>query len=266
MIRFAVMGNPVSHSLSPLIHQEFAQQFGINLCYEKILGEICGFEAQVMDFFGSVGRGLNITLPFKERAFAMNLIKTPRCLVAKAVNTLWFQADTLHGDNTDGVGLIRDLNRYVDLSEKTILLLGAGGAARGVLAPLLATAASVTIVNRTNERARALLTDFPTASLGSWDKLEHRSYDVIINATSASLNDNALQLPTYLLQTKPFCYDLAYSKDTATPFVNWARTLGCEAMDGLGMLVEQAAESFYIWHGIMPDTKPVLKKVTRALT
>ena len=259
MIRFAVMGNPVSHSLSPIIHQEFAQQFGITLCYEKILGETCGFEAQVMNFFSSHGRGLNITLPFKERAFAMSLVRTPRCLLAKAVNTLWMEADTLYGDNTDGVGLIRDISHHIDLKEKHILLLGAGGAARGVLAPLLATAASVTIVNRTKERALALLTDFPTASIGSFENTEQRSFDVVINATSASLDNQRLRLPTSLLQTKPFCYDLAYSKDNPTPFVSWARSRGCEAMDGLGMLVEQAAESFYIWHGVMPDTKAALK-------
>jgi shikimate dehydrogenase len=258
MIRFAVMGNPVLHSLSPIIHQEFAQQFGIKLCYEKILGETCGFEAQVMAFFSNGGRGLNITLPFKERAFAMSLVRTPRCLVAKAINTLWMEADTLHGDNTDGVGLIRDLSHYINLSEKNILLLGAGGAARGVLAPLLATAASVTIINRTKERAFALLTDFPTASIGTFDDLDQRSFDVVINATSASLNNQTLRLPTSLLQKKPFCYDLTYSKAPPTPFVSWARSLGCEAMDGLGMLVEQAAESFCIWHGVMPDTKTVL--------
>ena len=258
MMRFAVVGNPVQHSLSPIIHQAFSQQLCIKLSYEKISGDTSEFEQQVRDFFHTGGSGLNITLPFKERAFAMSGVKTPRCAVAKAANTLWFKEGKLHADNTDGVGLLRDLSRYIDVRGKMVLLLGAGGAARGVLGPLLGSGANVTIANRTKERALALLTDFPTATIGSLDEFEHRSCDLIINATSTSLNNTQPLIPTSLMQTKPFCYDLAYCKDKPTPFIAWARTLNCEAVDGLGMLIEQAAESFYIWHGAMPDTRQVL--------
>ena len=258
MIHCGVVGNPVLHSLSPLIHQHFASQAKIPLGYDKIQGDNAAFESQVKDFFDRGGRGLNITLPFKPRAFALAAVLTERCSQAKAANTLWQHAGQLHADNTDGIGLVRDLVRYVDLNNKTILLLGAGGAARGVIGPLLsAGVAKVTLANRTLENARALLTDFPHITCLAMDELDE-SFDVIINATSASLAGEQLILPSGIWSTKPLCYDLAYRLHEPTHFVNYASGQGCVAVDGLGMLVEQAAEAFAIWHNFIPETKSVL--------
>ncbi len=260
---YAVMGYPVAHSLSPIIHQLFAEQTGRALAYNKIQIDLSLFEQQVGDFFNQGGKGLNITLPCKQRAFAMSEQRSRRCMQAQAANTLWMQAGRLHADNTDGVGLLRDIGHYVELAGKKIVLLGAGGAARGVLGPLLdAHPLKLTIANRTSEKAQALHLDFPETSCQTFIDLaayaEEYSYDVIINATSASLAGDGLTLPPTLMATKPFCYDLAYNKTEATPFVAWARSIGCDAVDGLGMLIEQAAEAFFIWHGVMPDTAPVL--------
>jgi shikimate dehydrogenase len=267
--RYAVMGYPVAHSLSPVIHQLFAKQTGRTLVYDKIQIDLSRFEQQVCDFFQQGGKGLNITLPCKQRAFAMSDHRCARCLEAGAVNTLWMQDGRLHADNTDGVGLLRDISRYVHLTGKNILLLGAGGAARGILRPLiLANPAELTICNRTPERARALQLDFALSGFCSFAELdaqvEKKSYDVVINATSASIDDQGLALPAALMAAKPFCYDLAYSRTTPTAFVASARAFGCVAIDGLGMLVEQAAEAFFIWHGVMPSTAPVLSELLRA--
>jgi shikimate dehydrogenase len=257
-VRCAVVGNPVAHSLSPQIHQHFAAQAGLSLAYEKIQGDNQHFESQVWAFFNKGGRGLNITLPFKTRAFAMARVLTPRCALAKAANTLWMEAGLLHADNTDGIGLIRDLVRYIDLTNKKILLLGAGGAARGVLGPLLAASIKeLTLVNRTMEKAHALANDFPQIICCSLEEL-HKPFDAIINATSTGLTDDEVTLPLALLQKNTLCYDLAYSSGK-TPFVHFALKQGCIAVDGLGMLVEQAAEAFAIWHGFTPETSEVLK-------
>lgn len=263
LLRYAVMGNPIDHSLSPVIHQLFAKQTGRSLIYEKMLIDLPQFESQVRLFFSTGGKGLNITLPCKSRAFAMAEARSPRCLEAKAANTLWMHNGTLHADNTDGVGLLRDLSRTIDLAGKAILVLGAGGAARGILAPLLAANLSkLTIVNRTLEKALAVQMDFPAVTIGTLADLPlyaaQESFDVIINATSASLDSQNLSLPETLLSTHPLCYDLAYSKNGTTPFVTWARAKGAVAQDGLGMLVEQAAEAFFIWHGMRPATEPVV--------
>ena len=259
MIHCGVVGNPVTHSLSPLIHQYFASQAKIQLVYDKIQGDNASFESQVSDFFDRGGRGLNITLPFKPRAFAMAAVLTERCSQAKAANTLWQHAGQLHADNTDGIGLVRDLAHYVDLNNKTILLLGAGGAARGVIGPLLsAGVANLTLANRTLENTRALLTDFPQINGLAMDELDG-SFDVIINATSASLAGEQLILPAGIWNKKPLCYDLAYRLRELTLFVSYASGQGCVAVDGLGMLVEQAAEAFAIWHGFIPETKSVLE-------
>ena len=263
MVEYAVMGFPVAHSLSPTIHQLFAEQTGRTVLYEKIQIDLPRFEQQVSEFFSQGGKGLNITLPCKQRAFAMGERVTARCLEAQAANTLWMKAGRLHADNTDGVGLLRDLSRYVHVAGKNILLVGAGGAARGVLGPLLAAdPARLTITNRTAETERELQSHFPRAYCCTFADLpihvEETFYDVVINATSASLDGQTLALPEALMAVKPFCYDLAYAKSEATAFVASARAHGCAAADGLGMLVEQAAEAFFIWHGVMPDTVPVL--------
>lgn len=256
--RYAVMGNPVDHSLSPIIHQLFAKQTGCSLTYEKIQIDLSCFEEQVTQFFDQGGKGLNITLPCKERAYAMANHATARCVTAKAANTLWHAAGGLHADNTDGIGLLRDLAHHIDLAGKKILVLGAGGAARGILAPLLTAApAQLTIANRTPEKAQALCRDFSQTTYCGWSELAGE-FDLIINATSASLSDQPLVLPTTIITPTTVCYDLAYQINKPTPFVAWARSQGAVAVDGLGVLVEQAAEAFAIWHGVKPDVAPVL--------
>lgn len=256
---YAVMGNPIAHSLSPIIHHLFAEQIGCSLIYEKILIDEECFEQQVIEFFDNGGKGLNITLPCKQRAFAMSKRISPRCLQAKSANTLWMQADDLHADNTDGAGLLRDLKRYVDLSGKHILLLGAGGAARGVINPLLAAnPLTLTIANRTLQTAQALQKEFPKIISCGLEEI-NTSYEIMINATAASLDNQILNIPKTALKAKPFCYDLAYLLKGQTPFVAWAERNNCKAIDGLGMLIEQAAEAFFIWHKVMPDTASVLK-------
>lgn len=263
--RYAVMGRPVGHSLSPIIHALFARQLGYSLTYEKIEIHPTLFHEQVTQFFNEGGHGLNITLPCKEQAFALADQVTSRCFIAKAANTLWRNAAGLQADNTDGVGLLRDLAHYIDLAGKRILVVGAGGAARGILAPLLtANLAQLTVANRTPEKAYTLLqafrklisqqTAFTCCALSELSQ----AYDLVINATSASFSEQRLDLPNVLLTPTTLCYDLAYDIKSPTPFVAWAQSHGCVALDGLGMLVEQAAEAFFIWHGVMPDVMPVL--------
>ncbi|MGQ3891490.1 shikimate dehydrogenase [Legionella sp. CNM-4043-24] len=261
VIRCAVIGRPISHSLSPAIHQQFAGQFGMELVYERIEGHEQGFEQQVRDFFAAGGKGLNITLPFKERAFAMAGLQTPRCRKARAANTLWMENGRLHADNTDGAGLVNDLSRYVALQGRHLLVLGAGGAARGIIGPLLEAGISrLSLTNRDPVKAQALQQDFPVIHLAAFAKPEPA--DLIINATSAGVTGQALQLPEHLWASRPFCYDLSYSKTGSTPFVDSAKRHGCQAMDGLGMLIEQAAAAFYIWHGKKPDTDLARERLT----
>lgn len=257
--RYAVMGDPIAHSLSPAIHQWFANQTGQVLTYEKISMDPAYFEQYVVAFFAEGGKGLNVTMPFKERAFAMSDQVSTRCKQARAANTLWMESGQLHADNTDGLGFVRDIQHYVTLLGRRILVLGAGGAVRGILGPVLdACPASLTIVNRTPEKAHALQHDFPVIDICSLQRLETKSYDLIINATARYFDGESLALPKALMREKPFCYDLAYQETGITAFVAWARGLGCQAEDGLGMLVEQAAEAFSLWHGVMPETKGVL--------
>lgn len=259
--RFAVIGNPIAHSLSPVIHQLFAQQTQIDLIYEKILGNDIEFEQQVSDFFIQYGKGLNVTLPYKQRAYNLAKVHTQRCASAGAANTLWMQENQLHADNTDGIGLIRDLARFIELKGRNTLVLGAGGAARGIISPLLESRPlKVTVANRTLERAEELQRQFPQISVARFDELSG-AFDLIINATSASLSGHLILFPAEVLSQKPFCYDLAYGQKTITPFVEYVRSTGCDAVDGLGMLVEQAAEAFHIWNGVMPSTKEILEQL-----
>ena len=256
--RFAVMGNPIAHSLSPTVHRLFAEQTGCVLTYEKMKIDLPDFERQVVRFFHEGGRGLNITQPFKQRAFQLGQDKTARCVTAGAANTLWRnEAGRLQADNTDGVGLLRDLAQYIDLAGKRILLLGAGGAARGILAPLLdAGLESLTVANRTYETARALCQAFAEPSVLTYCDMAdlRKPFDLILNATSVS----PMALPPRLIVPTTVCYDLGYQQQGSTPFVAWARAQGGVGIDGLGMLVEQAAEAFSIWHGVMPDVVSVL--------
>ena len=256
---FAVMGNPVAHSLSPVIHHHFAQQTGVALRYEKMLVPEGGLATHISRFFAQGGRGLNITLPFKQEAYALASVLTARCQQAHAANTLWMKENKLHADNTDGVGLIRDLSRHIDLANKRVVVLGAGGAARGIITPLLdASVASLTVLSRTAEKGNALQFLFP--AIVSVPRLSEKdSYDLIINATSAGINKTVWNWDFGCLLSAPFCYDLSYFLSEPTPFVQWAHAAGCCAIDGLGMLVEQAAEAFLIWNGVFPETTPVLK-------
>ncbi|MBA3535183.1 MAG: shikimate dehydrogenase [Tatlockia sp.] len=263
--RFAVMGNPIAHSLSPFIHQRFAEQLGIELSYEKIhIAKESLFDETVSNFFSQGGKGLNITLPFKQKAFGMSVIRTARCNQAKAANTLWVdKANKLNADNTDGIGLIRDLLTYCELAGKQVLLLGAGGAARGIIGPLLAAEiAQLVLVNRSAEKATSIQADFSQIKCTPLAELR-TSFDLIINATSASLQSERMALPQLVLKPTTLCYDLAYSRTGQTTFVEWALEQSVQGIDGLGMLVEQAAEAFYIWHGLRPDTQPVLRELKR---
>lgn len=256
---FAVIGNPISHSLSPLIHQLFARQFSISLVYEKILGLEETFEQQVIEFMRQGGKGLNVTLPFKQNAFALAQHHTSRCLHAKAANTLWMKNNQFYADNTDGIGLLRDIGRYTVLKDKKILILGAGGAARGIINPMMAAKPQILIItSRTTDRLLAFQRDFPHVKCEALDKLS-QPFDVVINATSASLSGSFLSLPVNCLTKDTFCYDLAYNQTEDTPFIQYAQSQGCDAIDGLGMLVEQAAEAFFIWNNKMPETESVLR-------
>ncbi len=245
---YAVMGNPIAHSLSPLIHQQFASNVGKTIHYERILVE-SDFEAQVTLFFEQGGLGLNITAPFKEQAFAMSEIRTSRCQRACSANTLWMEKGLLHADNTDGIGLCRALEKVLTLSGRRVLILGAGGAARGIIPALQDNGVHITLVNRTLERA--MLLSIALDDISVIDMQERvGEFDVLINATAGQLDVEAL--PTTWLAPRPYCYDLTYCKAAKTPFVQWANTHYCIASDGFSMLVEQAREAFTIWHGISP--------------
>lgn len=258
---FSVIGNPIAHSLSPYIHESFAQQCNVSLTYTKIQGDDHLFETQVKTFFAQDGRGLNITMPFKERAYKMAAVRTERCQQAGAANTLWVQDQLLRADNTDGIGLLRDLVRHLDIKNKSVLILGAGGAARGIIAPLFSAGVSnLSVANRSSEKRSLLLQDFPALHTLSIEHISS-SYDLIINATSTGLSQEKLILPDSLWQSQPFCYDLAYQRQHPTIFLQEARVKGCVGTDGLGMLVEQAAESFSIWWGKKPETQGVLSRL-----
>lgn len=269
--RYAVIGNPIAHSKSPQIHAAFAAQLGQDMSYERILGDLEEFEADVRDFFAAGGKGLNVTVPFKERAFLMADQLSERAQSAGAVNTLIPLADGLiRGDNTDGVGLVRDLgcNHRFEFAGARILLLGAGGASRGVLRPLLAEApARLVIANRTASKAEALAADMallgPVEGCGL-DALAGRRFDLIVNGTAAGLHDEVPPIPDDCLADGGWTYDMMYGS-APTAFVRWGREHGAgKALDGLGMLVEQAAESFHLWRGLRPDTETVIASLRGA--
>ncbi len=251
--RYAVMGNPIAHSLSPDIHATFARQTMRTMVYDKIFVDLDQFEAQVLSFFEGGGQGLNITLPFKQRAFMLSDLQTQRSQQAGVANTLWMHEGKLYADNTDGIGLIKDLSRHVSVADARVLLIGAGGAARGIVHALLdEKPKEVVVVNRSQDKAEALQRLAPGISRAPTMADVSGAFDILVNATSSSLSANETPFPVSWLQGSPFCYDLSYSKTRDTPFVVWARQSGAHAIDGYGMLVEQAAESFYIWHGVRP--------------
>lgn len=266
--QYAVIGNPIEHSKSPQIHAAFAAQTGEALEYGRILGTVGAFDADVARFLEAGGRGLNITVPFKEDAFRRADELSERARTAKAVNTLIRLEDgRLRGDNTDGVGLVRDLtqNHGVELKGLQVLLLGAGGASRGVIRPLLEAApARLVIANRTASKAAQLAAE--TAELGpvtgcGLNDLQGQRFDLIINGTAAGLGGEIPAIPGDLLEPGGATYDLMYATEP-TAFVRWGLEHGARiALDGLGMLVEQAAESFFLWRGVRPDTAPVMRQL-----
>jgi shikimate dehydrogenase len=262
--RYAVFGNPISHSKSPRIHALFAAQTQQAMSYEALLAPLDGFVSAVRSFVAVGGKGANVTVPFKEEAFRLATELSPRAKAAGAVNTLSFADGAIRGDNTDGAGLVRDLqtNLGCDIAGRRVLLLGAGGAARGVILPLLqAQPAGLVIANRTEEKAFRLALEFAphVASLPEacgFAQLAGREFDLVINATSAGLTDSELPLPPRLFAPRALAYDMVYGRET--PFMQQARAAGARVADGLGMLVEQAAEAFCVWRGLRPATAPVM--------
>lgn len=273
MDRYAVIGFPVAHSKSPFIHEMFAKQTKQVLTYGRIETAPEDFQTVVRDFFSADGKGLNVTVPHKERAWEIVDFRTANSEKAGAVNTLFLSADgRLGGDNTDGIGLVRDIeqNHQRKLKGAAVLIVGAGGAVRGLLPRLIAAGpARIVIANRTVERATALQTLFADEAglevRASTDLADLRP-DWIINASSAGLQGEMPALPATLIADHTACYDMVYAAG-GTVFQRWARQHGAVlALDGTGMLVEQAAESFYIWRGVRPDTKPVLEALRKLLS
>lgn len=262
--RYAVMGNPVAHSKSPFIHLEFAKQTHQHIRYTKIEVPIDKFEQHVKLFHLENGKGLNITVPFKQQAFELVTDCSDRARVAKAVNTIKFlENGQLYGDNTDGIGFIRDLSahHHFSLQDRTILLLGAGGAVRGIIQPILQQhPKQLIIANRTLITAQELAKEF--SHLADVEAISINAikgnFDLIINGTSLSLNQGDIPFDRSILSKKTFCYDLMYGQKL-TPFLKWAVSNGASRVtDGIGMLVEQAAESFFIWRGVRPETKKII--------
>ncbi len=273
--RYGVVGNPIAQSRSPFIHQAFGRQTAIDLTYETILAPLDGFARTVHDFFGQGGAGLNITVPFKEQAFDLaHAHLSERARLAGAVNTLWMQDGQLHGCNTDGVGLLKDLERLGHSPKgKKILLIGAGGAAKGVVLPLMEAGCTLLrVANRTAERARDLRAHVaghlpelaPRLGAGGLDEAGG-PWDIVINATSSSLGNTPPELPPGLYAPQALAYDMVYAAKP-TAFLAQAREQGARhTADGLGMLVGQAAAAYRIWHGRTPDVEPVLEALRREL-
>ena len=274
---YAVMGNPIAHSKSPQIHTQFAEQTGQLIRYRAIQVDPGGFEQAVGHFFAAGGKGLNITVPFKQEAWQLANQLSERARLAGAVNTLKPDSDAkLVGDNTDGVGLVSDLmnNLGISIEGKRVLLVGAGGAARGVLYPLLEEKPEkLVIANRTSSRAQELAEQFGDHQKESnilqgvgFNEVENKPFDLVINATSASLEGDLPPLPVEVVANADIAYDMMYGSKP-TPFMLWAQQNGArQTSDGLGMLVEQAAESFFIWREVKPETAPVIKTIRESLS
>ena len=270
--KYAVFGNPIKHSKSPLIHGIFAEQCTQHMQYRAVRVELDGFALAAQRFFDSGGAGLNITVPFKQDAFKFAHRLSDRAMRAGAVNTLSRAQDgAFEGDNTDGIGLVRDMiaNLGWAVQGLRVLVLGAGGAARGVMEPLLRERPrELLVVNRTAARASQLATEFSDIAPlqgGAYDLIAARQFDLIINATSAGLTGEMPELPSSLLTERSCCYDMVYGAEP-TPFVRWSAHHAAWAVaDGLGMLVEQAAQSFYIWRGVRPETRSVINQLREAM-
>ncbi|MSQ81205.1 MAG: shikimate dehydrogenase [Candidatus Methylopumilus sp.] len=264
---FAVIGHPINHSLSPKIHTYFAKEAGLAISYEAILSPLDKFNETLHTLMQKHYGGINVTLPFKKEAYLFSQHHSKEAKIAEAVNTLVFKSGEVTGHNTDGLGLVGDLtfNLKVTLHQKKILLMGAGGAAEGVIYSLLENKPlQLTLTNRTIEKSMAIkhkMDEYAEKfhvdlNVIEIKKLAHHYYDVIINATSASLHESELHIDDKVFHTGSFAYDMMYGKETY--FIKKAKSQHAKTSDGLGMLVEQAAEAFYIWHGIKPDTKSVI--------
>ena len=271
---YCVMGNPVAHSQSPWIHARFAELTGQSMHYEKRLIALDGFASGLSAFTQEGGRGCNITVPFKFEAAALASHTSDRALLALAANVLTLRNGDILADNTDGAGLVNDIQRNagIDLRGRRVLLIGAGGAAAGVLGPLIGTQpAAITVANRTVTKASELVERHAALALLhktslSADSLQEieGDFDVVINATASSLSGSAVPVAASTLKPGALAYDMMYGP-AAHGFLTWAREHGALARDGLGMLVEQAAESFLIWRGVLPPSQPVLAELRAVL-
>ncbi|QJC35726.1 shikimate dehydrogenase [Enterobacteriaceae endosymbiont of Donacia sparganii] len=267
---FAVFGNPIKHSQSPIIHNLFAKQTGILQNYTKIYVPINNFYEKIFYFFKNGGIGANITTPFKKEAYKFCNIITTRAKYAGVVNTIKItNSKKFLGDNTDGIGLLKDLQnlKFIN-STSNILLIGAGGAAQGIIYPLIKFGCNITVINRTYQNAKNIVEYFNNIKKINCLKLEDLfinldntiKYNLIINATSSSIKGNIPNIPSSIINQDVFCYDLFYNIKI-TPFLKWCINHGAKKIsDGIGMLIEQAAYSFYLWHGIMPNTKIIIQK------
>lgn len=265
---YAVIGNPIAHSKSPIIHHAFAELTHQDIQYERVLAPLDDFAGTVHGMISHGFKGANVTVPFKLEAYAMANQLTERAQDAGAVNTLVFTPQGILGDNTDGVGLVRDIteNIGVSIKGKRVLLIGAGGASEGVLHPLLAAQPELLIItNRTLDKAINMVKRveargemlYVSVDAYAFDDLAGQKFDIVINATSAGLTDSQLPLPASIFASGALAYDMMYGR--VTPFMAFAHQHGASVFDGLGMLIEQAAEAFYIWRGVRPDTAPVIE-------
>jgi shikimate dehydrogenase len=263
---YAVIGNPITHSKSPLIHTEFSKQTKQDMHYEAIFAPLNGFTEAIKLFRQNDGKGMNVTIPFKFDAYKISTQLTEQAEAAQAVNTLVFDGNEIYGHNTDGTGLIRDIitNLGFTITAKRILLCGAGGAASGIILPLLKQKPSMLVIaNRTVQKAHKLQNQFASYDnnivSGNYEDVAEKEFDLVINATSTSLIGKSLLLPKGIFATKSLAYDLMYGNEQ-TPFLQLAQKEGAGYLsDGAGMLVEQAAESFFLWRGIRPETKELIK-------
>lgn len=261
--RYAVIGHPISHSKSPLIHEAFAKQTRQLISYERVLAPLDGFDVTIKALIQQGFKGVNVTVPFKFEAYALCDVHTEQAKFAGAVNTMQFTEQGILGSNTDGDGLIEDITKNLNtaIQGKRVLLLGAGGAAEGVFYPLLAQNPNKLVVaNRTADKAVKMvsksLNEATQALACTYDGLQDQEFDVVINATSASLSNTALPIPDTIFAKHCLAYDMMYGRET--PFMQQAHANGAMVADGLGMLVEQAAQAFYVWRGVRPETGPVI--------
>jgi len=263
--KYAVIGNPISHSKSPQIHAEFAKQTNQDISYKPILAPLDEFEVTVRRLMDDGYKGVNVTVPFKLQAFLLSDTLSPLAQLADAANTLILNRKNIQGHNTDGLGLINDITKNLgtNLQGKRVLLLGAGGAAEGVFQPILEqNPAMLVVANRTLEKAQKMVNKSPNKASASTFGALQGQFDIVINATSTGISDIALPIPSSIFSKDCLAYEMMYGRET--PFMKLAKENGAQVTDGLGMLVEQAAEAFYLWRGVRPETAPVIKMMRSA--